>query len=105
MIEIPLTPGLFDYAFTVDIDEVTYNFRMVYNLRSKIYYLDVRDIDRNPILMGYPLVEGANTSRLSVPGLFGGVLFVFDMSRNQANGDKETMGRTVQMFHVPEDEV
>jgi len=105
MITVPLTPGLFDYAFTVDIDEVMYNFRMVYNSRSRIYYLDIRDIDRNPILMGYPLVEGANTGRFSIPGLFGGLLLVFDTSRKQENGDKETMGQTVKVYHIPEDEL
>lgn len=101
---IPLTKGIFDYTFSLELDEVLYFFRLTYNSRTKIFYLSIRNADKEPILMGVPLVEGANTIRFAMPNLFPGDLLVTDTSLKGLNGDLNSMGDTVQMFYIEPDD-
>lgn len=56
-IEIPIAEDTF-YQVQVFLDEEKYNLRFRWNRRNETWYMDVFDIENNPILYSQPCLAG-----------------------------------------------
>lgn len=77
-VTIPFRPSRGNYSFTTSINNVTYNFNVLWNTREKdvdakidgAWYFDVLDDALNPIASGLKVVLGAFIGRLVSDPLF-----------------------------------
>lgn len=57
---MPVTSTPFVYEFRVDLDGVTFSISIRINGRSNRWIMDVKDTDDTPLVMGTPLLQGAD---------------------------------------------
>lgn len=55
---LPLVPSVGDYTFTTTINGNTYNFRVRWNARASLWFIDVADPSNVPIASGIAVVLG-----------------------------------------------
>ena len=72
--EIPLIPA--PQTFTARLQGVVYNLRVTWCVPSQTWVLDISDIDDAPIILGIPLVTGADLLEQYAYLGIGGQLFV-----------------------------
>lgn len=84
--EIPTTNDP-SQEFTCEIDRVSYLFRIRLNVRGDVWTLDVNTSDDAPIVLGLPLVMGADL--LATERFARGMLFLVDYTGrgNDPTGD------------------
>ena len=58
-LRLPLTPDLPEHTFTVPLEGVQYEFRLVYRSRTASWYLDLLDEDGVALLRGQRLSPGS----------------------------------------------
>lgn len=101
-IEIPLTPSLGSYRFGAVIETVPYLFDVRWNVRDQGWYMDVRESDETPIVLGIKLVLGVYLGRRSNHDLFrNGVLVMVDLSIQGKDAGFDDLGVRVVMQYIP----
>lgn len=73
--KIPLTSV--QQELDIDLGDATYHLRFTYNKIAGAWYLDVYDADGNPLVLGTPLVTGANILDQYLYKGFGGILTLY----------------------------
>lgn len=75
--EIPLSPKA--QTFNVSLANVDYNMRLVWNPISACWMLDISDTDGVPVVLGIPLVTGADLlAQYTYLGIRGGLVVTVD---------------------------
>lgn len=98
--EIPLSPTA--QKFNIDLLDVNYELRVVWNPASACWVLDIADTNSVPIACGIALVTGADLmGQLAYLGLGGGLLVATDASL-QAVPTYDNIGSSSHLFFVPE---
>lgn len=54
-IKLPLYPDP-DFSYTTVLDSVAYVIRMFYNTREERWCMDIRYVNNDPIILGFPVV-------------------------------------------------
>lgn len=101
MIEISLTSDG-EQRFKVPLDEVVYDFRVIYNTRLDIWSLDISLLGQETI-SGVALVIGVNLlSRYNIAPVN---LYMFNIVQDNVDASEDTLGVNVKMFKPTEAEV
>lgn len=74
-LRLPLVADLPEHSYTIALDGVQYEFRLVYRDRTASWYLDVFDEDGAALMLGRRLSPSFTPNEV-VPELPPGVLFV-----------------------------
>jgi hypothetical protein len=91
------------YEFSTSFDGVRYFFTFQYNKRNDTWYLDIKDIDRTPILTGLAGLTNSQfmTSRFVIDDFlpFGEIL-IGDTSGAGNDPSYENFGDSVSAFYL-----
>ncbi len=91
IITIPLRNDLFDYSFSMELDTVTYQFKVRYIRRNSVWLLSVGDSVFNiPMLAGEDLLKQFH--HLSVPE---GKLNMIDLDGTSKDATRTNIGDRV----------
>ncbi len=100
-ITLPFQPSIGNYNFTSTINNIPYNFNVLWNTRDEdpdngiagAWYFDVLDSSFNPIITGVKIVLGAFLGRLCSDPLFTTGCFVaIDTSGNEQEAGYDDIG-------------
>jgi hypothetical protein len=111
-VTLPLRPDLANYQFQVELDAVTYGFRLFWNERDPSWVFDITDVSGNEIVSGVKVVVGFPLAkRFAHLALPPGVLIAFDTSGMHqdpggpvvtSTGDLTSdLGNRVQILYFP----
>ena len=79
MLLIPTDTSLATYTFSVELEEIVFNFRMQFNERDQSWFFDLLTEDGDPIREGIKVVTGFPLLRLiATAGRPPGELFALD---------------------------
>lgn len=102
ILEIPLLPKFGAYRFGVTIETRPYLFEMRWNTRAPAWYMNVREVDLKPIVLGVRVVLGAYLGRRSNHRLFSrGVLVAVDTEQRGREATFDSFGSTFVMRWIP----
>lgn len=98
--EIPLQPSN-PTIFSIDLDDVTYSFRMTYNeAQEGSWILDIADANLNLILSGVPMVSGVDLlAQYRHLGFTGGLYVTTDRGAGEVPGFAD-FGAVAHLFYV-----
>lgn len=101
-LEIPLTPSIGSYRFGTVIETVAYIFDVRWNVRAQAWYMDIREADETPIILGVRLVLGVYLGRRSNHDLFkNGVLIAVDLGIHGRDAGFDDLGVRVVLKYIP----
>ena len=103
MTEIPITPELPSQTFKVDLEGVTYNFRIIYNTRIGVWTLDINDENSEHLAGGIALVKGVDLVDQLKLGLGG--LFKIEVGTSKEDATFAGLGVNVLLIHLTEEEI
>lgn len=98
--EIPLDPR--PQSFTITLAGVEYLLSLAWNFYSNSWTLDIGTADGIPILVGIPLVSGANLLEQYAYLNFGGSLIVQSDSDLYSIPEYDTLGITDHLYFLVE---
>lgn len=102
MIEIPVSNSP-EQLFSLEIDQVVYNFRIIYNTRWQVWTMDVLDNSNIEILTGVTLVGGVNLLEQHNIGITN--LFAINIADRSLDANIENLGTDVGLFILTEAEL
>lgn len=91
------------YEFNTNFDGVRYFLTWQYNKRNDTWYLDIRDANQTPILLGLPALTNAQnlTHRFVIDDFLpAGEIMIADVNGDGADGSFENFGETVSAFYL-----
>lgn len=98
---LPVIPSVADYSFGASIGPASnsfYNFRLKWNSRALLWFMDVSDISGNPIANGLAIVIGTPIGGNSTHILFrGGSFYAVDASNRNADAGFDDLGTRVSI--------
>jgi hypothetical protein len=102
---LPLVPSTPNYRVSTTLDGVQYVLDVRWNGRSGVWYLDIRDVDEDPIAMGIAVVLGSALGIRTVDARFPpGALIAADMSGEGRDAGFDDLGDRVKVFYYSADE-
>jgi len=96
--EIPLTPA--PQRFSIELNGVNYNLRIVWNTIAGVWVLDIADTDNVPLVQGIPLVTGADLLEQYQHLNFGGGIVVLTDANPDAVPTIENLGSSGRVYFV-----
>lgn len=102
MIEIPVTNSP-EQIFSLEIDQVVYNFRIIYNTRSMVWTMDILDNSKIEILSGITLVGGVNLLAQHNIGISN--LFAINIVDRRLDANIQNLGTDVGLFILSDAEL
>ena len=100
--EIPLSAS--PQTFGISLNSILYNVRVVWNPPSQAWIMDVSDVNGVPILLGVPLVTGADLLEQYAYLGIGGSLYVQSDGVQDAVPTFTNLGTTGHLYFVtPQD--
>lgn len=99
ILEIPKLPSS-NYEFRIDLEGSTYNLSLKYNKRENRWYLNIKDEQDNPIVMGIKMV--LNTSlveRFQDDRLPPGTLFLLNQTDINVDPGLEDFGTEIILLY------
>lgn len=102
---LPLTPSRPHYTFSTTLAGTDYVFTARWNARAETWYLDLFDVDENPIRQSMAVVLGAPLgARSAHPDFPAGAFVASDLSGEQREAKLDDLGDRVQVyFYTPEE--
>jgi len=97
--DIPITPSTAQ-KFTVTLNNVTYNFRLRWCDPSQCWVLDISDIADTAIVLGIPLVTGANLLEQYDYLGFAGGLYVYTDGSPDTVPNFDSLGANGHLYYV-----
>lgn len=102
ILEIPVTPKFGAYRFGLTIETRPYLFEMRWNTRAAAWYMNVREVDLKPIILGAKIVLGTYIGRRSTHRLFNrGVLVAVDTEQRGREATYDSFGTGVVLRWIP----
>ncbi len=103
-VEIPLLQNP-SYSFIVSLEGVTYDFQVRYNDREESWRLDIRDLDKTPIVQGIKLLPNQSiTSQYVNSELFTGNLYFIDVFGKVTRPTFDSLGKRHKLFYITREE-
>ena len=103
IIQIPITQEqsqLQSFIILVALAGNNYYLQFDWIYQSQNYLVSISDSNNNPLLMGIPMVVNYDlTSRFKIPGLFTGVLMLFDSSNSQQEANFGDLGQRCLLIY------
>lgn len=96
--EIPLDPR--PQSFTIQLNGVEYKVTAKWNFYADVWVVDIDSTSEVPILLGVPLVAGADLLQQFEYLGFGGSLVVQSDSDPYQNAGFETLGLTDHLYFI-----
>lgn len=102
-LEIPITQDqafLQVFIILVTLAGNNYYLKFNWNEQSLSYYVSIYDSNNLPLLVGIPMVIDYDlTSRFQIPGLFPGILWFFDSSREGMEAAFGDLGQRCKVLY------
>jgi len=103
---LPLIPSTPNYRVSTTLDGVQYILDIRWNGRAGVWYLDVLDIDEDPIAAGIAVVLGSALGIRTTDARFPpGMLIAVDMSDEGHDAGFDDLGDRVAVLYYEEDEL
>jgi hypothetical protein len=91
------------YDYTIPLDGVTYRIELTYKSRQEGWYLNLYDVDENPLLLGKRLaVDTELLARYEIEGLPPGELTCVDMEGTGTEPTFESLGKQHLFWYFAE---
>lgn len=104
--QLPLRPSVAFDRFATVLAGTTYVFDVRWNGRAATWFLDIRDVDGNPIRVGIAIVLGAALGGRSVdPRMPLGTLMASDLSGENRDAAFDDLGTRVPVYFYDATEV
>lgn len=101
-LELPLLPKFSNYRFGVTIETVSYLFDFRWNTRDRAWYMDVRKVNEEAIVLGAKVVLGTYLGRRSNHRLFKrGVFVVVDTDGSGLDATYDDFGTRIVISYIP----
>lgn len=99
-VEIPLASDLPDFAFQVELDSITYGFRIRLNGRDSCWYLDLSDAQGTILAASLKLVLNIDLLRRQTnPALPLGYLMVIPTTSSEAEPGPSDLSTRVRLLY------
>ncbi len=103
---VPLVPSNPHYEAGLTIGTVQYRLVVRWNGRVECFFMDLLDVDGNPIRMGMAMVLGTFIGRQCAHADWpGGAFFLVDSSGTGTDAGIDDLGARVLMYHVTDEEL
>jgi hypothetical protein len=103
---LPVSQSLPRFFFDIELEEVTYRLEFEFNDRSRIWYMNIRDSEANPIVMGLTVTIGSDIlapyHHKSCPP---GALIAYDSTGKDLDGNVEDLGERIQLVYFDSTEL
>jgi hypothetical protein len=97
--QLPFIPSEFNYRVNSVVDGVEYIFDVRWNGRDEAWYMDLYDVDEDPIRTGMKIVLGSLIGRRSVdPRYPAGAFVASDLSNSGTDATFDDLGVRVVVF-------
>jgi hypothetical protein len=103
MTEIPIESGVPSQTFKVDLDENTYNFRVIYNTRLGTWTFDLSDEDGVALCSGVTMVLSADLINQFNLGI--GSLFMLEEGSTRVDASVDDLGDRIILAYLTPQEV
>lgn len=100
---IPLEK-LSSQEFRMPLENTFYRWRVRWNSRTKYFSFDLYDDDSNPLLLGVPMLKGANLLNAFQDIPIGG-LFMITTDEEEGEATLENIGESVNLVHLTQQEI
>ena len=99
--EIPLNSDISAFSFLVDLDNITFGFRFIFNDRTGLWGFDIQDSAGIPLLVGIPLFSKQLLidKYQHIAGLPQGNLFAQNLVDENAPADRDNLGTDVILLY------
>lgn len=103
---LPLTPSASHYRLTIPFDDEVFEIFVRWNSRDAAFYMDLRESDGSPVLLGIKLVLGVNLGIRSNHDFFSKhLLRVVESSDTNLDAGFDDMNTRVWIMHMTSDEI
>jgi len=103
---LPLVPSTPNYRVSTTLDGVQYILEVRWNGRAGVWYLDLLDIDEDPIAMGIAVLLGSALGVRTTDARFPpGALIAADTSGEGRDAGFDDMGDRVAVFYYEASEL
>lgn len=103
LVQIPITQAqsqLQSFIILVPLSGNNYYLQFDWVFQSQSYLVSISDGDNNPLLMGIPMsVNYDLTTRFKIPGLFPGMLMLYDTSNTQTEASYGDLGQRCLLYY------
>ncbi len=103
--ELPLVGGQFDTEFDTVLAGATFTIRQRWNTRDAAWYLDLYDVNRDPIFQGIKVVIGTGLGRRVADPRMPGVFVAADLETVTAGVSRDAtfddLGTRVRVYFYP----
>ncbi len=105
-VSIPLFNELTNYSQDIELDSVQYKIEILWNHRSKTWYLSLLNESNEPIIVGIPAVLNYDIlyqfrANINVPK---GSMFFVDFTEKEREITRDNFGKTVSLVYIGDTE-
>lgn len=98
---LPAFPEIPCHSFTVTLGEAQYNIRMTWRDRTQSWYMDLYDVENNPLALGKRLAPGWAPLAGTLRDPEGGYFYV----SGEDGYKQEDLGKTLQVIFYTMEEI
>jgi len=91
-----------DYTTEVELDDVSYKYRLYWNSTFNRWYADFTDLDGNPLVTGVKLTIGEPFEKSAI---LKGKLFVISSTEDTSPPKLAELGDRVRLYYFPLEEI
>ena len=102
---IPLQPSVPRYTFSTALSNAVYTFRVYWNSRSEVWYMDVYTDDETLLRAGVPLLLGVELDKGRSAEWPDGRFLVYDTENSGVDATLDDLGTRVQLWYFTNDEL
>ena len=100
ILQIPLKPNLEAYEISTVLELVTYILSFSFNRRQDIWYMDILNQDRDPILSGIPMYTQTDlTAQYVGEDMPPGIFLIFDTEGTDNNPVQDEFGNRFLLLY------
>jgi hypothetical protein len=100
ILELPIRSDLSAYSFQLELEGVLFNFYFYYNQRMDRWFMDIKEQDDTPVIMGIPMLYGSDLiGRFVMDGRPLGRMGVWDESGKEQNATQFIFGQPVLLLY------
>jgi len=100
LIELPINSNAGNYNFRTQLEGTDYIFRFHYSTRAVCWYMDVKDSNNNPLVMGIKMAVSiellASFKHLAIPQ---GILIAFNLQSQYEQPTRNNFGTEIRLLY------
>jgi len=100
LLELPIRTDIGKYNFRAPLDGITYTFRFRWNTRATAWFMDIKDVNDTPLVMGVKIVLNiellASFKHLAIPQ---GTMLAVNLENENQAPTRDNFGTEIRLVY------